>query len=285
MNQLDPELRSLAEGVRRPGVNEGVGKAVAAAMTSHGRLGSLAGWWANVRPDGPPHTAVLAWSQPGWDDLALTQNTPLLAAPPIAADPADSLATLVAGVEAADAAIDAGADLILVRLNAEDSARRLVCAMLTLDATEAFGWPRTVAGEVVPSDAEWIAAVSSLRDDLRGLRVHAGRPADVLEALGDPVLTAGSGLILQAAARRTPMVLAGLGALACASAVRRTAPSAFAWWQIADTVDDPLHRRMVTSSNLTPILAFGSDTDGLLGGRIALGVVEAAAQLVSTVSA
>ena len=75
------------------------------------------------------------------------------------------------------------------------------------------------------------------------------------------------------------MPLAGLAALACASVARRVAPAAFTWWQIADTVDDPLHARLVAGANLTPVLAHDTGVDGLLSGRVALGVLETAARL------
>lgn len=299
MSDLATEIRTLASAVERPGVNAAAAASVAEATRRFGRLGALAGWWANVHPQGRPGSAALTWAGPGWDDVPVPHLMPVraLPVPPAPApgeasgeasgdagggSPADPVAPLVAAVETADALVDSGVDVVLVHVEADAAARRLVCTMLGLDATEAVGFPRTVRGEVVPTDAEWIRTVATLRDDLRSLREHAGRPADVLAALGDPLLTGAIGLILQLAARRTPMLLAGLGAMACASVVRRTAPAAFTWWQIADTVDDPLHAKLVENANLTPVLAHGAGTDALLGGRVALGVLETAAALVRT---
>lgn len=280
MSDLDTELRTLASTVERPKVNEPAAAAVAEANRRFGRLGALAGWWANVHPQGRPGTAAVAWAPPGWDDVPVPHGIQVRAVASPDGERAEAVGTLVAAVEAGDALVDAGVDVVLVHVDAPAAARRLVCTMLGLDATEAVGFPRTVRGEVVPTDEEWIDTVATLRDDLRALRPHAGHPAEVLTAVDEPLLVAGTALILQLAARRTPMLLAGLGALGCASVVRRIAPAAFTWWQIADTVDDPLHARLVESANLTPVLAHGAGSDALLGGRVALGVLETAAALL-----
>jgi nicotinate-nucleotide--dimethylbenzimidazole phosphoribosyltransferase len=282
MSDLDTELRALGEGIVRPRANEQAAQAGAEAIRRHGRLGVLARWWASVHPQGPLRHAAITW-QPNAGALgggtALTPATPAF---PSRAD-GSTAAALQAGRTAADELADQGVDLLVVHLavtaDVDPAARRLVCAMLGLDAAEALGWPAPVGGRLEPDDATWTAQAARLRDDLRALRPATGGPADVLERLGDPVLIAGTSLLLQAAARRTPLMLTGFAALACAAVARRIAPAAFTWWQIASTLADPLHGRLVASSNLTPVLALDSGTESLTGGRLALAVLGSASHL------
>ena len=101
--------------------------------------------------------------------------------------------------------------------SSEPRARRVLAAeLLGTDAVDALGWPVPV--DDIIDDAQWMADVVALRDGLRAVKGLAGDPAALLDALGNARLAAATGLLLGAAARRTPAVLDGPGAAATRAA-------------------------------------------------------------------
>ena len=238
-----------------------------------GRLGELALWWASVRSDpsaGAPSRVLHA----GGTSAATALRPALLAVDlPRQGSVDDAIGW---GVAAADDAADRGVDLVAVSLDDPGSTRALTAELMGLDPVEASGWP----ADRDLSDDDWMAAVADLRDRLRLTRGLRGRPTDLLRALGSPATAAASGLIVQATARRTPVLLDGPGATAAALLARRTAYPAASWWQAAHLGEDPLQQRMLGSLGLTPMLQLRLAAEDGVAVVAALALLDVAAGLL-----
>jgi nicotinate-nucleotide--dimethylbenzimidazole phosphoribosyltransferase len=183
------------------------------------------------------------------------------------------------GVAVADDAVDDGADLFLLSLPLDEPDdpsqikwQVLAAHLLDIDPVEALGWP--VPGRL--SDQDWIAQVAAIRDGLRPVRGIRDQPERLLEALDSPALAAGTGLLLEAAARRTPTLLDGPGATACALLAHRVARATRSWWQATDAGASVLHDRMLTDLRLDPLTKFALKGEDGTAARIGLGVLETA---------
>lgn len=241
-----------------------------------GRVSELALWWALVRGD--------AKAAPATQVVHLGATTPLR--PHRTAgevrrqhvEPADGVpAGLRAGVDLADDLADRGVELLLLSVDEPIPARVLAAELLGLDAVEACGWPLARGLD----DRAWMEEVAAVRDGLFRTRGLRGNPGALLTALGSPQLAAATALLLQAALRRTPVLLDGPGAVAAALLARRSARIASAWWQAAQRTDDPVHSRALASLDLTPLVALGVDAEDGTCALIALALLDLAADLLS----
>jgi nicotinate-nucleotide--dimethylbenzimidazole phosphoribosyltransferase len=279
-----PELTELARAVRWAPVDPQDAARIALADAGrndrYGRLEELAIWWASVRDDAaapPPARAV---------GFGVTSPLPDPARLPVRRLPWDHPSSpreaLAWGVTAADAVVDEGADLLLVAVDEPRGRRVLAAELLGTDAVDALGWPVPV--DDVIDDARWMSDVVDLRDGLRAVKGLAGDPAALLDALGDARLAAATGLLLGAAARRTPVVLDGPGAATTALLVRSLAWEAPDWWQVAPAAAEPLQERVLGVLRMTPlplpVVAVEDGTRALLGAEL----VAAAAALLTAAS-
>jgi NaMN:DMB phosphoribosyltransferase len=235
-----------------------------------GRLATLSGWWDRVAPGGVAPSRV----------LQLWVDAPVTLAPPVRADvttaplavPGSVAEAYAWGSAAADAAADDGTDLLLVSVPAAGPARALAAHLLSMDPVDAMGWP----AQSGLRDDEWIEAVAALRDAMRPLRGLHGTPGPLLAALGSPVIAAGTGVLLQAAVRRTPVLLDGAGAAACALQAYRVTRRARGWWQAGHGTGTVLHDRTLKELRLEPLTRLGALPDDGTGARLGLAVLEAA---------
>ena len=236
------------------------------------RLADLSAWWATVAGTAPPRRVEQLWlSRPSAVAPANAEVVIRRFEAPTSIPDA-----ITWGVAVADDAVDDGTDLLLVSLSSEDrddvSWQVLAAHLLDLDPVEATGWP-TADGT---TDREWIDRVAAIRDGLRRVRGIRNQPERLLAELNSPALAAGTGLLLQAAVRRTPAVLDGPGAAACALLAHRVGRASRSWWQAADAGDRGLHDRVLTDLRLTPLTRLGLPTEDGTAARIALGLLETA---------
>jgi nicotinate-nucleotide--dimethylbenzimidazole phosphoribosyltransferase len=175
------------------------------------------------------------------------------------------------GAAAADAATDAGTDLLLVSVADAAAAATLSAHLLGFDPVDAMGWPARAGVD----DATWVAEVAALRDGLRGVRA-VFEPTSLLEALGSPAIAAGVGLLLQAGVRRTPVMLDGAGAVACAQLAYRVTRRVRGWWQVAQSDGSVLAEAALEKLPLDPLLRLGIHAEDGTAARLALAVLEAA---------
>ncbi len=148
-------------------------------------------------PDAP---AVLGALGPALRRLATLQGQwpPRVPAHPrVALLPPDG--DLATGRAAADALADEGGDLLVLEVDGDPvPGLVLLAALLDVEPVAAVG---TAGGP------DWARRLGAVRAALPALRPHADDPAALLQALADPGLAHATGLLGQAAARRTPVLL------------------------------------------------------------------------------
>jgi nicotinate-nucleotide--dimethylbenzimidazole phosphoribosyltransferase len=161
-----------------------------------------------------------------------------------------------------DAAIDSGAQLLVVRATHDDDiAARSLISLLT----------GTESNSVVPqttgmTDAAWMEQMIEVRDRVAALRVHQG---DIEALLGTvPEVAAAADALVTASARRTPVLLEGLTMWAGAVAADRLSFRAKTWWHGAGTSSDPAIRSAVTRIGTDPGLDLQLPTQSVIGARV-----------------
>lgn len=183
-----------------------------------------------------------------------------------------------AGRAIADEEVDAGSDLLVASgagAASRDVAAVLVGAALGLEALDVVG---TGAGL---DDAGWAARVSVVRDGVFRARGLAEEPLALLRSVGTADAAALTGFLLQSAVRRTPVLLDGTLACACALLARRLVEGAAQWWLAADRSSDAAQHRALAALGLEPLLELGLDLDDGSGALIALPVLRAAQLLLA----
>jgi nicotinate-nucleotide--dimethylbenzimidazole phosphoribosyltransferase len=249
--------------------------AVAQSRPAADRLAELAGWLVATSGDRVPDRfkrVRLAVApppvRPVVADLAAAADVGLLDLPSLGDPPA----AYAAGIAAADDEIDAGADLLALAAVDDTLAPALLVSLLTGVEPVAL-LPR---GAAAIDSAGWIAAAVRLRDTRQTLADLRNSPGDLLEAVDSPLLAAATGVVLRAAARRTPLVLDGPAALAAALLIARVQPRAPQWWQLADTTDDPIHTHAARHLGQTPMLQLGAGRGDGPAALLAAGVLRVA---------
>jgi NaMN:DMB phosphoribosyltransferase len=269
------DLGTLAQQVPTPWAQR------PAAHRGQGRLDELAGWLAAAQGGWPPKepaavrlVAVTPAGEAGTDPRVIEAAQVLevgTAAVAVAGEDVED--TLAAGIAAADAAADEGADLVIA-MGGGDSVPAItgIAALANLEPVQA------VATGV--DDERWRHEIVAVRDLLRYARPHNDTPYALLMMLRSPVLGALAGLVLQAAIRRTPVVLDGLHACVAAASLYQLAPFATEWWLVADSPDAagaPAQRAAVDLLRLRPVFDFG--TAAGYAGPLVAPLLRAAARL------
>jgi nicotinate-nucleotide--dimethylbenzimidazole phosphoribosyltransferase len=233
-----------------------------------GRLGELAEWLASAQGVAPPkeparpRCVVFGPASPAAAAAAALLDIGLVEVrvEPDATVP-DALAQ---GVAAADAEVDAGADLLVVADPDRSAASALLVSLLAGVEPVAL-LPR---GTAAIDTAAWVARAEYLRDARRTVADKRDDPAELITALGHAPLAATAGLVLRASARRTPLVLDGAAAAAAALACQRIQPRSGRWWRFADSSPDPVHAQVLEELDQRPVLdlatSAGDGTAGLL---------------------
>lgn len=176
------------------------------------------------------------------------------------------------GFSVADDEVDAGADLLVVATGAPGDTLPVVVSLLT-GAEPVTLLPR---GAAAVDTAAWIDRAQRVRDLRRRVADLRRDPAALLERLGDPVLAVTTGIVLQAVVRRTPLVLDGVAAAVAGLVVADLASRAARWWQVADTLADPVHTRAAAECDRTPLLSLGVPDAPGTTGLLAVHLIRAA---------
>ena len=190
---------------------------------------------------------------------------------------AEHQAAFAAGMAVADEHADAGADLLVLSTLATGSstvAAVLLGALLGLDAASVTGRGSGV------DDAGWVRKCAAVRDALRLARQHLVDPMALLANSGGAEFSALVGCCLQAAVRRTPVLLDGVSAAAGALAAQRIAYQASEWWQVAQSSTEPGHDQALERLCLDPLLDYRVRADQV-GGVLGVGLLRAAAGLLA----
>jgi nicotinate-nucleotide--dimethylbenzimidazole phosphoribosyltransferase len=206
-DSLPDEVIAVVERIAAP---DGVTAEVPSDVT--GVLADLLRWWQAMSPGAAPVPAH------------------------VHVEPADSAVDAVlAGIRAADRAIDAGSTLLVPTVDdRDDVAARTVISLLTRrEASAVVGQPTGM------TDRAWMQLCTEVRDRSADAAERRGEPLALLEALGATRMAFVAGVLLATAARRTPCLIDGTDELAAALVADRISYRAKAWWRAGSDSPDP----------------------------------------------
>lgn len=190
----------------------------------------------------------------------------------------DVVAAVRAGMSAADGEADSGADLLIAANLGAGSTTAAAVLVAALTGAE----PVAVVGRGSGiDDATWMRKATVVRDALRRAKPHIAEPLRLLAAVGGADLAALSGFLLQAASRRTPVLLGGLTVCAAAVVAEELAPGAREWWLASSTTTEPAHAKTLEHLDLEPLLDLRLGGDAPAAGVTALPLLAAAARALA----
>jgi nicotinate-nucleotide--dimethylbenzimidazole phosphoribosyltransferase len=179
-----------------------------------------------------------------------------------------------AGLAIADSEIDSGADLLVAAdlgIGNTTPAAALVGALTRNDASLVTGRGTGI------DDATWMRKCAAVRDAMRRARPVLGDQLQLLATAGGADIAAMTGFLLQAAARRTPVVLDGVVSGASALVAQRIAFRAADWWVAGHLSSEPAHALALNRLSLDPLLDLGLRLGEGTGALLAVPLVKAAA--------
>ncbi|WP_307873895.1 nicotinate-nucleotide--dimethylbenzimidazole phosphoribosyltransferase [Frankia sp. AgB1.9] len=174
------------------------------------------------------------------------------------------------GRRLADEEIDGGADLLVagaLGVGADTAAAVVVAALRDLEPIDVVD-----RGDGT-DDERWMLRTAAIRDALRRARPFASDPRSVLRVAGGADLAALAGLLVQAASRRTPVIIDGAPGCAAALAAERIAPGARAWWLVGAESGDPAAKHVVGALGLRPLVDLSTRADDGTGALAAAALV------------
>jgi nicotinate-nucleotide--dimethylbenzimidazole phosphoribosyltransferase len=163
-------------------------------------------------------------------------------------------AAISAGMRVADAEVDGGADLLIpgdLGVGNSTPSAVLVAALTGSEPVAVVGRGSGI------DDATWMRKATAIRDALRRARPVLHDPIALLRTAGGADLAAITGFLVQAAVRRTPVLLDGLAVGAAALVAEELAPGASSWWVAAQSSGDPAHTLVLEHLDLEPVLELG----------------------------
>lgn len=193
----------------------------------------------------------------------------------------EAIAAIAAGRAIADEEVDAGADLLIagdMGIGNTTPAAVLVAALTDTEPVAVVGFGTGI------DDAGWARKTAAVRDGLFRARVVLPDAVGLLRRCGGADLAAMAGFCAQAAVRRTPLLLDGLAVTAAALVAERLAPGARQWWQAGHRSTEPAHALALTALRLDPILDLGMRLGEGTGAAVALPVLRAAVETLSSMA-
>jgi nicotinate-nucleotide--dimethylbenzimidazole phosphoribosyltransferase len=178
----------------------------------------------------------------------------------------------------ADEEVDAGADLLVpasLGVGATTPAATLVAALTGTEPVAVIGRGSGI------DDAGWMRKAAAVRDALRRARPHVRDPLALLRVAGGADITALTGFCLQAALRRTPVLLDGLVVGAAALLADELAAGAREWWLLAQRSPDPAMALVEEHLHLSPVLDLGIRIGDGTGAVAAVPLLQMAARLLA----
>lgn len=189
-----------------------------------------------------------------------------------------TVAAVQAGRRIADEEVDAGADLLIAGDMGIGNTTAATALIGTLTDTE----PVAVIGRGTGiDDTGWMRKTAAVRDAMFRARRAGSDPITLLRVCGGADLAAITGLLAQAAVRRTPVLLDGLVSAAAALLAEQLAPGARQWWQAGHRSTEPAHALALQRLELEPILDLGMRLGEGTGAAMALPVVRAAVAVLA----
>jgi nicotinate-nucleotide--dimethylbenzimidazole phosphoribosyltransferase len=180
---------------------------------------------------------------------------------------------LAAGVAIADEEIDGGAQLLIagdLGIGNTTPSSVLISVLTGAEPIKVVGRGTGI------DDAGWIRKCAAIRDARRRAWPHRDDLVRLLAVAGGADLAAMTGFLLQAAYRRTPVLLDGLVVSAAALAAQLGNPRVVHWLQAAHLSAEPAHELALQRLELTPILRLDMRLGEGTGALVALPVLRAA---------
>lgn len=179
----------------------------------------------------------------------------------------------------ADEEVDAGADLLVpgsLGVGATTPAEVLVAALTGIEPVAVVGRGSGI------DDAGWMRKATAVRDALRRTTAHRSDPLALLRVAGGADIAALTGFCVQAALRRTPLLLDG-GVVTAAAALlaEQLAPGAKGWWLLAQRSTDPAAELVADRLGLAPLLDLGVRLGDGTGAAAAVPFLRMAALLLT----
>ncbi len=173
----------------------------------------------------------------------------------------------------ADEEIDAGADLLVpgeMGIGNTTPAATIVALLCNREPIEVVGRGTGI------DDRRWMVKTAAIRDAMWRGRPFTGNAQSMLRVVGGADLLALAGLLVQAAVRRTPVVLDGVIVCAAALAAERIAPGARKWWVAGTRSPEPAQAIALGALGLTPLIDVGLRLGEGTGALLAVPLVRAA---------
>jgi nicotinate-nucleotide--dimethylbenzimidazole phosphoribosyltransferase len=158
------------------------------------------------------------------------------------------------GIAIADEEVDAGADLLIpgeLGVGSSTVAAVLVAALTDSEPVKVIGRGSGI------DDRAWMRKVVAIRDARRRARPLAADPMGLLAVAGGADVAAMTGFLIEAAVRRTPVLLDGVMSAAAALVAHAIAPNAAAWWRAAHRTAEPAQLIALGFLGLEPVLDLG----------------------------
>ena len=194
---------------------------------------------------------------------------------------AESEASFAAGVAIADEEVDGGADLLVpadMGIANSTTAAAIIGLLSNRDAGAVTGRGTGI------DDQTWIRKAAAVRDAMRRGRPLRARQLELLATVGGPDFAAMTGFLLQAAVRRTPVLLDGLVTGACAMLAHRIAYRAAAWWQAGHRSTEPAHELALARLQFDPLLDYRMRLGEGTGALLAVPLLRAAQATLADVA-
>jgi len=203
-----------------------------------------------------------------------TPSAPISLAPAVSREVAAE--AFARGAAVADEEVDAGADVLIagdMGIGNSTVAAALVCAATGSEPVDTVGRGTGV------DDAGWSRKVAVVRDAVRraSWTTYPGEPPVALLAeLGGADVAALTGFVVQAARRRTPLVLDGVVPGACALVGSLGEPDLARYLVAGHRSTEPAHRIALGALGLEPLLDLGLRLGEGTGALLALPLLDAA---------
>ncbi len=187
-------------------------------------------------------------------------------------DPPDSGRAVAGGRAVADAEVDAGADLLVPGVIGIGNGTGAAALVAGLTDSE----PVAVVDRGPGDDAGWARQVGFVRAALLRARGCRHDPVALLDCCGGPAIAALTGLLAQAAQRRTPVVLDGAVAAVAGLLAERLMPGARAWWVAGTRSPEPAQKLALAQLGLIPLLDLSLRAEDGTGALLAVPLLAAA---------
>ena len=198
----------------------------------------------------------------------------------------EAIASFTVGRALADSLADSGTDLIVLASLGVGVPGAAAATAAFMTGSEPAALLATVAGpDGSVDDTAWMRRCAAVRDALARVRRLPRYPHVALSALGGPDIAMATGLLVGAAARRTPLLLDGPVGLVAALLARDLAGQTPHWCLVPDTCRHPTTSALASRIGLEPFLELRLDLGEGAAALTALGVLQAALDLVNNLPA